>query len=241
MTESEDTGYAPARWEFDGEVTRVFDDMLARSIPQYDVMRATTCDLAARFVPDKNGTIVDAGCSRGQAIAALVDKFGAQCKFVGLEVSDPMLEAARERFAGFIKAGVVDIRKHDLRDRMPNDVIDADVILSVLTLQFTPIEYRMGIIGSFRDSLRDGGALILVEKVLGASPVHDDVFNLMYWDMKRLHDYTEDEIQRKRLSLEGVLVPVSASMNEEMLKASGFRSVDCFWRWANFAGWVAVR
>ena len=31
-----DTGYAPETWAFDEEVTRVFDDMLGRSIPNYE-------------------------------------------------------------------------------------------------------------------------------------------------------------------------------------------------------------
>ena len=43
------------------------------------------------------------------------------------------------------------------------------------------------------------------------------------------------------LSLEGVLVPVTARWNEELLREEGFTSVDCFWRHLNFAGWVAVK
>ena len=53
--------------------------------------------------------------------------------------------------------------------------------------------------------------------------------------------YTQEEIDRKRLSLEGVLVPVTAAWNEDMLRREGFRNVDCFWRWMNFAAWVAVK
>jgi tRNA (cmo5U34)-methyltransferase len=43
------------------------------------------------------------------------------------------------------------------------------------------------------------------------------------------------------MSLEGVLVPVTARWNEELLHQEGFASVDCFWRHLNFAGWVAVK
>ena len=59
--------------------------------------------------------------------------------------------------------------------------------------------------------------------------------------MKRENGYTEEEIQRKRLSLEGALVPLTARMNEDMLRGAGFHEVDCFWRWMNFAGWIAVK
>lgn len=226
------------KWTFDSDVTAVFDDMLARSIPQYEVMRQACFEIGCRYVKRKTD-IIDLGCSRGEALAPFIDKFGAQNRFVGVEVSQPMLEAARSRFKGFIDCGVVDIRSLDLRSEYPPSA--ASLTLSVLTLQFTPIEYRLQILGRIYDSLVDGGALILVEKVIGASAKLDELMVAVYYDMKRRNGYTEDQIQRKRLSLEGVLVPMTAHWNEEMLGVTGFRQVDCFWRWMNFAGWVAVK
>ncbi len=62
-----------------------------------------------------------------------------------------------------------------------------------------------------------------------------------YLRMKADNGYTQEEIDRKRLSLEGALVPLTAQWNEELLRRCGFQHVDCFWRWMNFAGWVAVK
>jgi tRNA (cmo5U34)-methyltransferase len=226
------------KWKFDGDVAEVFDDMLARSIPQYEVMRQACFDLACHYQQEETD-IVDLGCSRGGAMAQLVEKYGAHNHFVGIEVSPAMLEAVRARFKGLIDCGVVDIKDHDLREGLP--YVKASVILSVLTIQFTPIEYRLKIISDVFKSLEPGGAFILVEKVLGASAELDEVMIDLYYDMKREHGYTEDQIQRKRLSLEGVLVPVTAKWNEELLRMAGFQQVDCFWRWCNFAGWLAVK
>lgn len=39
------------------------------------------------------------GCSRGQALLPFVSNFGAANDYIGLEISDPMIEAARENFA----------------------------------------------------------------------------------------------------------------------------------------------
>jgi tRNA (cmo5U34)-methyltransferase len=83
--------------------------------------------------------------------------------------------------------------------------------------------------------------LILVEKVIGETAELDDLFVKTYLALKREHGYSQDAIERKRLSLEGVLVPLTASWNEEILAGAGFADVDCFWRWSNFAGWVAIR
>lgn len=226
------------KWAFDGEVTDVFDDMLARSIPQYEVMRKACFDLACKY-QKRNTYIVDLGCSRGEAMAQLVDKFGAHNHYLGVEVSDPMLEAARQRFKGLIDCGVVEIKKLDLREEYPR--VAASVTLCVLTLQFTPIEYRLRIMQDIYDSLNPGGALILVEKVIGASAELDRQMVDIYYQLKAQNGYSQEQIQRKRLSLEGVLVPVTARWNEEMLRTVGFKQIDCFWRWMNFAGWVAVK
>ena len=114
-------------------------------------------------------------------------------------------------------------------------------MLSVLTPQFKPIEYGQYIIRLVFESVALGGAFILVEKDLGATVKFDEAFVNLFLKIKRENGYTERQIDRKRMSLEGVLVPVTASWNEELLHQEGFTSVDCFWRRLNFAGWVAVK
>lgn len=226
------------KWEFNQEVTDIFDDMLSRSIPQYEEMRNLVYQLACKFV-QPHTAIVDLGCSRGGAIASLVDKFGALNHFVGIEISPSMLEAARLRFKNLIDTDVVEIRELDLREDYPH--VKSSVTLCILTLQFTPIEYRQKILKNIYDHLTTNGILILVEKVLGSNAEINDLMVESYYELKKQNGYTEEEITRKKLALEGVLVPVTASWNEEMLRATGFSKIDCFWRWMNFAGWIAIK
>jgi len=226
------------RWEFDQSVADVFDDMLRRSIPQYDVMRSAVNEIARRFV--RPGTdVIDLGCSRGETLAPLVEEFGAAARYIACDVSQPMLEVCRERYAEFIRSGVVDVRSCDLRHEFPEG--RASVILSVLTLQFTPLEYRRRIVEAVGEHLVEEGAFILVEKVVGRSARLDRVLEDIYLKFKSDNGYTQEEIARKKLSLEGVLVPLDAGQNLALLQESGFRSVECFWRWMNFSAWVAVK
>jgi tRNA (cmo5U34)-methyltransferase len=226
------------KWTFDGDVTLAFDDMLRRSIPQYDVMRRACFDLASAFVQE-DSDIVDLGCSRGEVLAQLVDKFGAHNHFVGVDVSDPMLEVARDRFAHYIQANVVSIQKLDLRTDYPP--VRASVTLAVLTLQFVPIEHRQTVLRKVFEHTLPKGALVIVEKVLGDGAALDAMFVRNYYELKRKNGYSLEAIDRKRLSLEGVLVPITARWNEEALRVAGFARVECFWRWMNFAGWIAVK
>lgn len=225
-------------WVFDDEVTRIFDDMLERSIPQYDTMRSLVFEVGKRFVR-ADSTIVDLGCSRGEALARFVRTFGDTASYVGVEVSPPMLDACRRRFAREISAGRLSLLDLDLRSGYPE--IEASLTLSVLTLQFVPIEYRPRVVRDIYLHTAPGGAFVLVEKVLGNSAVTDSLMTELYFGLKRAKGYGQDEIERKRLSLEGVLVPVAAAWNEDLLGRAGFGEVECFWRCLNFAAWVAVK
>src|SRR5262249_4981118 len=95
--------------------------MLARSIPEYGTMRALVFDPCATLV--QPGTaIVDIGCSKGDALAPFVRQFGTSNRYIGVELSETMLEAARDRFAALIDQGIVDIRRLDLRAAYPPEM-----------------------------------------------------------------------------------------------------------------------
>ena len=62
-----------------------------------------------------------------------------------------------------------------------------------------------------------------------------------YYGIKAENAYTQEQIESKRKSLEGVLVPITADWNRNLLETAGFRQIDCFWRYLNFAGFIAVK
>lgn len=226
-------------WEFDQSVTDCFDDMLERSIPQYEVMRSTVSDIACEFIKDYS-LVVDVGCSRGNAMKAIQDRTTSRgVVYRGLECSQPMINIARKLFEGKRNTQIID---HNIKNGIPRfDNSMQTVVLSVLTIQFTPIEYRQDIIQSIYDSLAPGGAFIFVEKILGQSSIINKMMVDQYLQHKKANGYSDRQILDKKLSLEGVLVPVTAKWNEELLKMSGFKHIDCFWRWMNFCGWVAIK
>ncbi|WP_341359068.1 methyltransferase domain-containing protein [Georgenia sp. M64] len=228
-------------WTFDQAVTDAFDDMLSRSIPAHDTMRDLTTALAVRYArAQPAGRVVDLGCSRGRALAPIAQALGHQRSYVAVDTSAPMRAAAAETLAEYVDAGACEVRATDLRHDFPDDA-PAAVILSVLTLQFTPIEYRHAILTRAHDALMPGGALLLVEKVLGDDHHLDQALTETYHAMKGAHGYSADAIARKAASLEGVLVPVTDAWNRELLRAAGFTHVDTYWRALNFAGYLAVR
>lgn len=236
MTEESATslGHMPSgKWEFDKGVTGVFDDMIARSIPQYESMRAVVEAFGNRFGA-RGGSVLDLGCSTGISIKA----FAAHArKVTGVEISEPMLREAQQRFQSYAN---VEILPLDLRREFPA-VMDVDVALSIFTLQFIPVEHRRRVLRRTYDSLKIGGALIIAEKVVGESAESQDAFVEIYHAFKQAQGYTREEVERKALSLEGALVANTARENAAMLEAAGFHSVEQVWGWVNFRAWVAVK
>lgn len=231
---------AKEKWKFDEDVTDCFDDMLTRSIPQYEVMRQSVFNLGNKIL-DKNKTknVLDIGCSNGLSLEPYIHKYGAYARYRGIDVSEPMIESAKQRFQGYINVGLVNIDYMDLRTEFPNDIYT--LIQSILTIQFTPIEYRQMIIQKVYDNLCIGGAFIMVEKVLGNTNELNEIMIDEYLKMKKQNGYSNDQIERKRLSLEGVLVPVTSNWNIDLLKQAGFKKIDVFWRWMNFEGYIAIK
>ncbi len=234
-----------SKWEFDEQVAACFDTMLSQSIPSYDRMRDLCFRLGRTFV-QPNTCIVDLGASLGRAIEPFVNEFGNRAHYVMYEVAEAMrtrLEnnpTFRNNSNTHLKAdSIVDVSKYGYwrSNVYPNNCL----ILSVLTLQFTPIEHRQTILKNVYDSLLPGGAFLLVEKVLGHTKDLDDLMTKVYYDMKGTNGYTQEQIAAKRKSLEGVLVPVKAKWNQDLLIEAGFKHVDCFYRDLNFAGWIAIK
>lgn len=222
-------------FKFDELVTSCFGDMLKRSVPEHDTMRELVSIVGEKYVkPHTN--IVDVGCSWGDAVSPFVQNHADSNGFALYDVSEPMLSVCRDRFSGISS---VTVERHDIRDGI--DVGNVSLILSILTVQFTPIEQRHKILKGFYDALNDGGALVYVEKVLGDTTDVNDMLVASYYETKAKNGYTKEQIESKRLSLEGVLVPITAKWNEDLLRKSGFSQVECFWRSLNFAGWVAVK
>ena len=91
------------------------------------------------------------------------------------------------------------------------------------------------------EGLHHDGCLILVEKVVGEDSLLNRLFIEHYHEFKQRNGYSEIEIAKKREALENVLLPYRLNENVELLKQSGFRAVDVFFKWYNFAGLLALK
>ncbi len=227
------------KWEFDATVAAVFDEMLARSIPAYREMRWATNQIGCQFLKFEGTDVIDIGASRGEAVDWFITNYPHR-KYHLIEISEPMRAELKARYKDEASVRIYD---DDLRSPEPifRNLPKSALVISALTLMFVPIEYRQRVVSAIYENLLPGGALLLVEKMLGDDRATNDLLNVAYYAMKAANGYSEEEITRKRLSLEGVLVPLSETWNRQLLTKAGFRSVECYWRSLQFAGFVAIK
>ncbi len=236
MGKSKDEIIATSLWQFDENVANVFEDMLERSIPDYNSMRRLLYLMAKNFITPFS-SVLDIGCSTGLSSEYLIKESDvASVDYNLIDVSEPMIKRCAKMYEDYDN---VSVYKWDITEGCP--VFKCSVVICCLTLQFVPIEYRQKIVSSIYSSLNKGGALFLVEKVIGNSHAIDEVMTREYYDIKREHAYTEAQIESKRKSLAGTLVPLTYKMNESLLQVAGFSKIDTFWRYLNFCGIVAVK
>jgi len=234
--------YMPTgKWKFDSEVTQVFPDMIARSIPAYGSMRDSVVMVASHVLRRDQGNphLLDVGCSRGDTIYEILDSLesGVEIHAVGIDSSEDMILSAEHEFRDFDNVHFV------LADITEVGITPSKykVITSILTAQFIPLDARQEFFNHVHTGLSSDGVFIVVEKVLGETPSSQGLLVDIYHKYKSDNGYTDEQIEEKRKALQGVLVPLRASENEAMLKDAGFSNVQRFWQCLNFAGWMAFK
>ena len=230
------------RWRFDEAVTDVFDKMLVSSIPGYDEMRRWTetlgSDQIQRTPMGRTPHVMDLGASRGDAVDPLMRRY-PRCRFTLVEISEPMMGVLEQKYGD---QNAVSLVSADLSEDVTwLQTSRVHLVQSVLTLMFVPIECRQRVIQAVHDCLEPGGMFLVVEKTLGENARSQQMLVDTYHAFKRAHGYTDENIERKRLSLKGSLVPLKTSWTIEMMRDAGFVDVTEYWRALQFVGIVGRR
>jgi tRNA (cmo5U34)-methyltransferase len=224
-------------FNFGPETAAVFDDMLQRSVPFYAEIQRMIGEIATDFAADKTN-VYDLGCSTCATFRVL-ERLEKDVTFIGVDDSAAMLERARQELkqAGFTRR--LELRHQDMHAGL--EIENASVVIMSLTLQFVRPLFRERLMQTVFDGLNHQGCLILIEKVLSPETLINRLFIKYYHDFKRRNGYSDIEIGQKREALENVLIPYRMVENEQLLRSTGFRHVEVFFKWYNFSGLVALK
>ena len=226
------------KFEFNESVARVFDDMLARSVPMYRECLETTVQWCVRFAR-KGSNIYDLGCSTGTFLSGLASRLPAHAdiRLIGVDNSAPMLKKARQKLAPSPLSW--NLIEADLQSDF--SLSNASVVVMNYTLQFIPPERRLEVVHKILEGLNPGGLLLMIEKVTSDQPRLDEAYTDFHHQFKETQGYSKLEIARKREALENVLTPRTVGENIDLLLKAGYASAEVFFKWNNFSGFVALK
>ena len=230
MNNDQDKLFAKSRaatsgFRFDEQVVKVFPDMIARSVPGYELVVPMIGMLARRYAqPDSH--IYDLGCSLGAASLAMGLAVRTKVKkIIAVDNSEAMVTRCKTILAGNNVPIPIDIRLQNMQETR---IENASVVVLNFTLQFLDRAQRQALIDKISKGMREGGVLIISEKICFEDEQEQEDQTAWHHDFKRSQGYSDLEIAQKRNALENVLRPETESAHFKRLLDAGF-SRSCRW------------
>lgn len=228
------SGYAPTpdanRAFFDG-IAGEYDGAIARCVPRYaEMLEAILGYLPPGFAPAR---ILELGCGTGNLTARVRARFPAAALTL-VDVSAEMLDACRRRFAGDARLGFLEL---DFRALEPEPA-SVDLVVSSISLHHLTHDEQAALFARLRRGLAPGGVFAYGDQFAGATP---DLYRehmarwqaaaralgagRAEWDTWMAHQAAHDHH-----------APLASHL--EWLRAAGFATVDCVWR---YVLWTVVQ
>jgi tRNA (cmo5U34)-methyltransferase len=173
-------------------------------------------------VPRDVRRVLDLGTGDGRLLAMLQPD-RPEMTGVGLDSSEVMLDAARERFAG---QEHVELIGHDLSEPLPG-LGRFDAVVSSFAIHHLPHERKRSLYAEIFDLLQPGGVFANFEHV--ASPTHR--LHLAFYEA--IGEPIENEDPSNQL--------LDVHTQLQWLRAIGFDDADCYWKWREMALLIGVK
>jgi tRNA (cmo5U34)-methyltransferase len=171
--------------------------------------------MLVEVLPASPGRVLDLGCGDGRLAAVVLEHRETVTEVAALDASPPMLNQARERFAGDSR---VEVREWNLDDSIAG-FGTFDVIVSGFAIHHLDDARKETLLVEIARQLRPGGVFANLEVVRSATP--------------ELHAAFRAAIGRERDDPADRLVDVETQLG--WMRTAGLEQVDCLWRWRGFA------
>lgn len=222
--------FAPGTWNFTDDVVEVFDEHVRASVPFYDAIQDLVAEAADWLLP-AGGLIADLGAATGTTVGAVFDRHPERNLRAALYDEQPaMLGKAVERLQDLVATGRVEV--HTRRIEIgPLEHKEADLTVSLFTLQFLPWQDRTAALRLAREAAAPTGALLIAEKVRLADTRWAEIANDASHDWKAARGISADAIRAKARALRGVLVPYPLDALTAIIVDAGWGTPQVLFRW----------
>jgi tRNA (cmo5U34)-methyltransferase len=225
-----------ADFAFDEDVTRVFPDMIGRSVPGYWQIVDGIGLLSKRFIQPKT-VVYDLGTSLG-AVAWSVYQ-NTSHPVIAVDVSQAMISQFAKNLDALEKIVAITPVLADVLDySLPSDISFCTLNF---TLQFIPVEKRKPLLQKIYHSLTDQGALVLSEKLHFSNVEEESRIRTWHHDWKHQQGYSRQEIEQKSKSISKIMPTESLETHVQRLKSVGFQHITLWYQTYSFVSLVAEK
>ncbi|SHN56019.1 class I SAM-dependent methyltransferase [Desulfovibrio litoralis] len=210
--------------QFDS-ISKQYDQQRRGLIPCFDDFYRLPSE-----VLDFQGTtpnILDIGCGTGLFSSVLLKKY-PNAKFTLIDLSDKMLELAKERFKNNINFKFIteDYTKHKFNEKF-------DIIISALSIHHLSATQKEVLYDSCYKMLNDNGIFINADQVLSPYPEVESMFSNLWKKEVEQSGLEPEEIKKayQRLTLDN---PSTLSDQLLWLKKAGFKYSDVLFKYYHF-------
>ena len=211
--------------------------MIKRSVPGYGSILSMIGEVAAKYV-EPGTQVYDLGCSLGACTLVMRPRIPTDCVIHAIDSSRSMVKALEDRLMTLDDGCRVDLRCEDIRR---TDIQNASLSILNFTLQFVPKDEREALLRNIAEGTRQGGALILSEKICFEKSDQQELLTELHHSFKKANGYSDLEIAQKRSALENTLVPEYPKTHLKRLKTVGFSTATCWFQCFNFVSIIAVK
>lgn len=210
-----------------------YDSQRKKFIPCFDDFYETIINFLAGTMPEPK-SILDLGAGTG-----LLSKFWLvhfkKSKYTLVDVSGQMLELAEKRFQGSANFNYV---ISDYSKNFPQG--NYDLISSALSIHHLSNEDKAELYGKIFKELPDNGYFINFDQFNADSGFMNGYYNTWWYDIVQKSGLPESEnsawLERRALDRENTIEETIT-----MLKKTGFKIVECIYRYMKFGVVAAIK
>lgn len=215
------------------QAAQEYDANVHKTIPRYHLFHEETLDVIKTIFP-KPANWLDTGCGTGTLIARALEQFGAT-RFMASDPSEGMLRLAAEKLANheitYVLAGSEELESSNR----------FDIVTAIMVHHYLDEQTRRKATQNCFQLLNPGGVYITFETIKPATEQGIKI-GLMRWRQAQLlHGKDPDNVEKHISRYGSELLPITLEAHIQLLRETGFSTVEIFWASGMQAGLYAIK